>query len=160
VIARADGLGVTTVTIHNATIRNSIVVASGTNAEALETGSQPPATPATATYRNVTAVATGTGAVPIRAYATSLSSATIHLFNVIAYAGPGAISLRAQTDTSGATATITADHTDYQSADPVGAGASIVHGGGTVVEPPAFVNAAAGDYRQAVGSPTINAGLD
>lgn len=159
VIAKAQGdSGVVTATIRNATIRNSIVVASGANAEALETGAS--AGTVTATYRNVTAVATGTGAVPIHALADTGASATIHLVNVIAYGGPGALSLSARTDSSGATAIITATHTDYQSANGVGSNATIVDGGGNRAEEPAFVNVAAGDYHQAPFSYTIDAGVN
>jgi hypothetical protein len=50
-------------------------------------------------------------------------------------------------------------HSDY--ASPTGAGAvSSTSEGGNVKAPPLFANAAAGDFRELVGSPTIDAGLN
>ena len=112
------------------------------------------------TYRNVTAIATGAGGIPIEAEATMTASATIHLVNVIAYAGPGAISFQARTDNSGAAATISATHTNYKATDTIGINATIVDGLANQAEEPAFVDPAAGDYRQAPGAYTIDAGLD
>ena len=60
--------------------------------------------------------------------------------NVIAWAGPGAISLQARTDSSnGAQATIASTHTAYQSVNTVGTGASFVNGEGNRAEEPLFV---------------------
>jgi hypothetical protein len=159
VIAKASVTGEPTASIRGGTIRNSIVVTSATNGTALSTGTGSGET-ITSTYRNVTAIATAGGGVPIAASASTGSSATIHLVNVIAYAGPDALSLLARTDNSGAQAKITATHTNYQSADSVGSAASLVDGGGNRAEEPAFLNPAAGDYRQAAGAYTIDAGLN
>ena len=156
VIAKAP---VVAANILNSTISNSIAVSSGTNGRALVTDSGTNVSN-TSTYRNVTAIATGSGGVPIEATANTAGSATIHLVNVIAYSGPGALSLKARTDNSGAQAAITATHTDYQSSDTVGTLAALVDGGGNRAEEPAFVNAAAGDYRQAPGAYTIDAGFN
>jgi hypothetical protein len=158
VIARASGTGEPTATIQNATISNSILVASGTTSNALATGGS--SGQVTSAARNVTAIATGSGAVPIVASASMMASTTLHLVNVIAYGGPNSVSLRAQTDLSGAQATITASHTNYQTFDQVGIAKPLVNGGGNRAEEPAFVNPAAGDYRQAPGAYTIDAGLD
>jgi hypothetical protein len=161
VVATAHGdTGIVTAQIRNATIRNSVVVASGANARALatESGSGPPIT---AAYRNVTAVASGSGAVTIDAYAATQASVTAHLVNVIAYGSSGALPIQSHTDSSnGATATMTVTHSVYASWDVSGAAAKIVDDGGNRWEEPAFVNAAAGDYHQAPGSYTIDAGLD
>src|SRR5215217_3188266 len=148
-----------TAEIRNGTIRNSIVVASGPQAPAITTNMSK-AAPNTATYRNVTAIATGSHAVPIVALATNQGTVTVHLVNVIAYRGPAAFSLAAYTDNSGATATITATHTNYQAVDADGVFGKFVDGGGNRAEEPVFVNAAASDYRQAPGAYTIDAGLD
>ena len=113
VIARAPGNGDPAANIQNSTIRNSIVVASGANGRALVTDAGGNVN--TSTYRNVTAIATASGGVAIQASASYVTGkATIHLVNVLARA-PSGISLRAQTDNSGATATITATHSNYQS---------------------------------------------
>lgn len=160
IIARGTGPGYQTALILNSEIRNSVVVASGVNGRAIATttkGGFP-----TSTYRNVTAITTGSGGVAIEAQAQggATNAATIHLINVIAYGGPGALSLLALTDGSGAQATITVTHTNYQSVDEVGLFADFVDGGGNRAEEPVFVNPAAGDYRQAPGAYTIGAGLD
>jgi hypothetical protein len=161
VIVRADGgLGEPAARIRDATIRNSIVVASGTNAVALLTESNF-GPPITATYRNVTAVATGSGSVAIDAYGDVNGSVTANLLNVIADGGAAGLPIRAHTDSGpGAAATMTVTHSVYASSDVEGAAAKIVDGGGNRWEQPAFVNTAAGDYRQARGSYTINAGMN
>jgi hypothetical protein len=161
VIARGADLpgGLRTVWIADSVIRNSIVVTPGDHATALTTSSA--AVPRTGTYRNVTAIATGSGGVAIKAVASSLGAYTNVLArNVIARGGPGGHSLEAHTDSSGATATITVSHSNWLGGSKIGTKASIVDGGGNQSFAPAFVNAAAGDYRQAHGSPTIDAGLD
>jgi hypothetical protein len=113
----------------------------------------------TSTYRNVTAIANGIGGVAIETWAQAANTiANINLVNVIARGGPGGPSLMAQTDNSGAQAKITATHTNYQSVYAVDLGAKFVDGGGNRAEEPAFVNPAAGDYRQAPGAYTIDAG--
>jgi hypothetical protein len=156
VIAKAP---IDAVSIQDSTISNSSAVASGTNGRALVTDSGANLS-ITSTYRNVTAIATGIGGVPIEAKSSTTGSATVHLVNVIAYSGPGGLSLKASTDNSGAQAKITATHTNYQSSDVVGSGTAIVDGGANRAEEPAFVNAAVGDYRQAAGAYTIDAGLN
>ena len=60
------GPSAATAEIHNSTIRNSIVKASGTNGRALTTSSD--GGTVGGTYRNVTAIASGAGGIPIEAY--------------------------------------------------------------------------------------------
>jgi hypothetical protein len=161
VIARAStNTGAVTANIRDSAITNSIVVATGTNGAALGTENGFGGTAVTSAARNVTAIATGSGGIPILANAGTTASATLHLVNAIAYAGPGAVSLKAQTDGSGAQAAITVTHTNYQSVNTAGSNAAVTDGGGNRAEEPAFVNPAAGDYRQAPGAYTIDAGLD
>jgi hypothetical protein len=160
VIARTSREGgVVTATVRNGAVSNSILVASGANGTALATGAGNGEVVSTVA-RNVTAIATGSGGHPIHVSASTGASGTLHLVNVIAYAGPGRISLKAQTDNTGAQATITASHVSYQSVDAPGGTAKFVSGGGNQAEEPTFVNPAAGDYRQAPGSYTIDAGID
>ena len=128
VIAKAPGVGDPAANVQNSTIRNSIVVASGANGHALLTDG---GNVNTSTYRNVTAIATASGGVAIGAYASNVTGkTTIHLVNVLAYGDPSGISLKAQTDNSGAQATITVTHSNYQSGLSDGAGALLVDGGG------------------------------
>ena len=157
VLAKAGGSSATA-EVRNGTIRNSVVVASGPKGSAI--GTYANNATFTSTSRNVTAIATGSEGVPITATAVNGGIATVDLVNVIAYRGYGQISIAPFTDSSGAQATITATHTNYQSVNPIGGGAKFVSGPGNKAEEPLFVNAAAGDYRQAPGAYTVDAGLD
>ena len=148
------------VAINNSTIRNSIVVASGSNARAIVTATA--GGTLTSKFRNVTAIATGSGGVAVEAHAVVGGKATVEATNVIARGGPPLnFSFEAITDSSvGAQATILASHSNYTNQMTVGSNATITSGGGNQSNLPAFVNAATGDYRQAAGSPTIGAGLN
>jgi hypothetical protein len=158
VIAKAAGAQATA-EISNSTISNSIVVASGTNGVALRTLSM--GGTSLGTYRSVTAIATDVGGVAIQAVANDLFGyAGILARNVIARGGPGGHSLEALSASSGATAKLTVDHSNWLGASTQGDKALIVDAAGNQTAAPAFVNAAAGDYHQAAGSPTIDAGLD
>jgi hypothetical protein len=137
-------------------IRNSVVVAPGPDGIALQTLAVGGFN-ANGTYRNVTAIAEHDGGVAIQAEADYGAYAGVLARNVIARGGPGGHSLEALTDDSGATAKIVVDHSNRLDAVPVGSNASIVDGGGNQSAPPAF--APGSDYRQAVGSPTIDAGF-
>jgi hypothetical protein len=150
----AKGPGHPTASINNSTIRNSIVVSSNPNGGvALETASN--GANINSTYRNVTAIATTGWAIRAWAYADSVN---ILARNVIARSGPGLDSLSALAGNPGTSAKITIDHSNW-SGKMIDGNASIVDGPGNQNAAPAFVDAAAGDYRQAAGSPTINAGL-
>jgi hypothetical protein len=154
VIAR--GTAGDTAEIDKGTIRNSTVVASGPNGHALVTEASGDVN--TSTYRNVTAIATGFGGTAIQVRAGfAAGNATVNLVNVIARGGAD---LEARTDGSGAHATITATHANYLNAAKVGSNAAFIDLGGNQSYAPAFVNWAAGDYHQAAGSPTTNAGLN
>ena len=161
VIARSGGY-TATADVQNSTIRNSIFEASGDGgrallAEAIGVGNN-------TALRNVTAIATGAGAVAVEASASSGAggNALIGATNVIARGGPGGASFQARTDSSGAQATIGLGHSNYGAGtlSTVGTNATTTSGGGNQSAPVVFVDAAAGDYRQAPGSPTIDAGLD
>jgi hypothetical protein len=146
--------------IQNSTILNSIVVASAADGTAIQTSTA--GAENTSTYRNVTAIASGSGgrAITARAAFGSAGKATIHAINVIARAGTGGYGVRAFTDSSGAQATITVTHSNYTEENSEGTNAVITGEGGNQSDAPSFVDAAAGDYRVAPGSPTIDAGLD
>jgi hypothetical protein len=160
VVARGAGDGWATAIIQNSTIRDSTVVSSGAGGMALLTEAYN-GIPNKSTYRNVTAIATGTGGVAVKASVSYHANASINMVNTIAYAGTGALSLLAETDSSsGAYTSITYAHSAYQSADASGIAATLVDGGGNHLAQPSFVDAAAGDYRQPAGAWTIDAGLD
>lgn len=158
VVLTGAGPGFPTARIDNSTIRNSVVVASGTNGRAIQTSGWGNTADVTSSYRNVTAMATGVGGVAIEADAGSTGKATANLVNVIAR-GP-AFGLSAKTDSSGAKATINFAYSNRNGELRSGTNADIVPGSGNLAAYPNFVNPATGDYRQAPGSPTIDAGLD
>ncbi len=146
-----------TANVSNSLVRDSIFVAEGANGRALCTlaflGFQ-----STSSVRNVTAIATGGNGVAIYADASGTSVATINLVNVIARGGQGGADLKTTTFGAGA-ATISARHSNYGT-ESVNGGNIADGGGNQLFKDPLFVNAAAGDYRQAAGSPTIDAGVN
>jgi hypothetical protein len=122
----------------------------------------------TVTARNVTAIG-GTNGIGFDSSTGSPSTFTVNVFNSIARqtAGTGADVLAAARTTNSST-TINLDHSNYSSRDEIH-NCAVLPCSATVTDPttnnnqttaPAFVNAAAGDFHQATGSPTIDAGLD
>ena len=112
----------------------------------------------TSRLRNVTAVSTGSFGLIARALAGQ--DLTVEAKSVIARGGAG-VDVQAQTDSSvGTTSTIMLTNSNYATAAAVGAGTSVTAAGtGTnQTAAPMFMNAAAGDFHQAAGSRTINAG--
>jgi hypothetical protein len=161
VLRKTAGSQCTAVTVNDSTIRNSVVVAPGSGATALCARGVAGVLSASS-YRNVTAVATGSNGVAIEAYAANQwSRATAELVNVIAKGGTNGAGLWMHTDGSiGATATITAAHTNYANYWHLPPAAWFVDGGGNQKTAPTFVSAPTGNYHQAPGSVTIGAGLD
>lgn len=102
--------------------------------------------------RNDTLIATGPESVGISLFVVSAAAAvTIDATNVISEgthfdAEAGA--------TPGGTAAIAFDHSNFDTSK------GTVTATASQVAPPLFVNAAAGDYREAPSSPTINAGIN
>lgn len=109
--------------------------------------------------RNVTAIATGDESVGVQGGTTILAGAQSHkveLQNTIA-SGEGADLTAFANAVYQVATTISVSTSNYDDVetDP---GASIVDGGGNQTAAPLFLNAAAGDFREAAGSPTIDAG--
>jgi hypothetical protein len=146
-----------TADVRNSIVRNSIVTSSRDVGIAIMTAAN--GTNSASTLRNVTAIATGAGGIAIRSWGFA-GHANVLARNVIARGGPGGHDLDARAINAGTSAKITVDYSNWVDAATDGAGASIVEGAGNQSSAPAFVDAAAGDYRQAAGSPTIDAGLD
>lgn len=109
--------------------------------------------------RNVTAIGQGTGGHGIRIYAGSALAATIDAIGTIARGG--GVDVSARTDGSiGSSATINLDHSNFSTTQTDFGIASITSPSvsGNQTAAPIFANAAADDYHQVVGSPTIDAG--
>jgi hypothetical protein len=117
---------------------------------------------ASATLRNDTIIASGAGGEAVKVDPQfSSQTMTVNLTNTIARGTAADLYVGA---ISGATATVTADHSNFATVDNAG-------GGGTITAPapasgtnqtgaPAFVLAGAGDFHELVTSPTVGAGVD
>jgi hypothetical protein len=146
--------------IDSSTVRNSIVVATAPGGVAIRSNSS---TISNSVLRNVTAIATASGGVAVDTFAmTASGSVNIGANNVIARGGPGGASFRARTDNVGGHTTIGIGNSAYTAGTLAtsGSNAGFTFGLGNLGLDPIFVDPAAGDYRQAAGSPTINAGAD
>jgi hypothetical protein len=109
------------------------------------------------TLRNVTAVASAPDSVGIKVRAVP-AQLTLEGKNVIA---KGGTDIAAMTDSSGgASATLNLDYSNFATRSVEGTNASATEPGtlNNQTAAPLFVNAAAGDFHQAPGSPTIDAG--
>ena len=126
-----------------ATLRDSVCYASGSGVAGVLVSSS------SALLANVTAIAPGTNSAGLSVGGGGTVTGT----NVIAQGG-----FRAAL-ANGAGSTITLDHSDYATEYEASGGAVTNPGSGTnITAPPVFVDASVQDYRQDVGSPTIDAG--
>jgi len=139
--------------LKNALVRDSVVV-SGLNPIC----SSPDGGTNTSILRNITVIATEPASPAVNLYASG--DVTFNLTNVIAQGGPGGHALLVAGDGLGGHGTISATHSNFESVEKYGFDIQFVDGGGNQHVPPTFVNAAAGDYRQAFGSVTIDAGVN
>jgi hypothetical protein len=113
----------------------------------------------TATLRNVTAVALqATSARALNVQANSGGANTIEAKNVIASAPTVDVAASA---TSPSVAAVTLAHSNYDTRDASGTGASITQPttSSNQTAAPLLVNTSTGDFHQAPGSPTIDAGV-
>ena len=120
---------------------------------------------ATGVARNVTAVATGSGAVGIRSVYNAFTEPgtyTLDLRNVIASGETADIQATKQgygaSDGPG-NVVVSNSNFDVTGVEGVTGSATIADLGGNQTAAPLFVDAAHGDYREAPGSPTIDAGI-
>ncbi len=113
--------------------------------------------------RNVTAVGAGAGSAGILLDAgAGPAQLTLTAKNVITQGGVADV--RAVTTDSGASSSITLDHSNYETIDSDGVPGNenvTDPGSGTnQISPPLFANAAAGNFHQLAGSPTIDRGAN
>ena len=158
VYVQADGSGSTACSMFG-TLTDSICWANSSNGIGL---TLPELDSASATLRNDTIVAAGTGSEGIAADPDfSPDTMTVEMTNTIARGTAADILVGA---VSGAAASVTADHSNF---------ANVVLGstGGMITPPtagsptnqtaaPSFAQAGAGDFHELAGSPTIGAGVD
>ena len=164
VVARSGGAGPTCLpgVGVNPRLRDSVCHNTGANGVAVGTTAGCAGGPnpqVTALLRNVTAVATGSNSVGLGMDLVDGCNIRYEARNVIARGT--AADLAAVTDANPNTlATIAMASSSFETVSATGPGASITApgAGDNITEPPLFVNAAAGDFHQAQGSPTIDAG--
>jgi len=82
------------------------------------------------------------------------------LTNVIAQGGTAGVEDISVVTDIGGHAKVTVTHSNFEHLGGGGGNGEIVDGGGNQHDPPKFLDPATGDYRQAPGSVTINAGID
>jgi hypothetical protein len=141
-------------------IADSACIDTGTNGRAVSyDGSAETPTAVAAAVRGVTAVATGSGGTGLLVEAGNDVTLDVLATNDI-FQGGTDIESEATTATSHAALAI--DHSDFASAanptPPAGGSAAITPGTGNLSAPPTFAAAGIGDFREAAGSPTIDAG--
>jgi hypothetical protein len=140
----------------NCTVSDSVIRADGSFAVALF--AQPSISGNTGgVVRNVTAIATGSGSIGVAAAADeffSPGSYTLDMRNVIAAGAESDLEARQSLDGPGK---IVASNSNFDTVKQQGTG-MVIDAGGNQTPAPLFVDAANGDYREAAGSPTIDAG--
>ena len=135
------------------TLTDSVCWASGANDMAVNGAVSANFTPV---LRNVTAEATGQDGIGILYEATLSGHITLTAVNVIAHGGDADIESEA---TLPSTVIANTDHSNFVSGMENGSGGA-VNATAKQTAAPAFLNAAIGDFREAPGSPTIDAGVN
>ena len=144
----------------NATMVDSVCWASGPNGTAV---TELIVASVMGELRNDTLIASGTGGHAIGVFGKGDATMTIDMTNTIAHGA--AADIYATTDTNfGSKAVVNADHSNYASVTEVPGKGTITitpAGSGTNQDTaPVFADAAAGNFRELMGSPTIGAGVD
>jgi hypothetical protein len=136
-------------------VRNSLFYVEGQNGIALRSG--PTAiSKASSVVRNVTAIAVGSGSLGAESEYNEGTPGefTLELQNSIVQGGEA--DLKPVMGSKGP-GNILAGHSNFDKSTPVGE-AKVIDGGGNQTTSPLFVNAETRDFREAAGSPTIDAG--
>lgn len=147
-----------------AVIRDSVCESTATNQAAVRfiySGAFGPTAPSsTASLINVTAVATAGNSSAIDMRTMDVGIQTLNATNVIASGSGTAADVSAAN--GGASVTINLDHSNYDTQNEAGTSATVTDpGSGTnQVAAPQFADPASGEFHEAAGSPTINAGAN
>ncbi len=153
IIMRGAGSGNFTCQCSSGTIRNSVFISTGSTAALGLTSN---GGTSSLTVRNVTAIATQPGTTAIFVAHQAPGAVTYDVYNTIAYNLAGGFDVGA----GGPSATITFHHSNYDSPTQFGGGlVTDAPGDPHQTGTPLFSNAAGGDFSEAAGSPTIDAGL-
>jgi hypothetical protein len=155
--ATVSGKNTAAISVHlGCTVRDSLAIASGENSVALDGSAYNP-TSGSATARNVTAIATGSGSAGARSRNFEFINPTTFTLDVgnSILSGQGADVLATQEPSPG---NLVVGHSNFDLPKANGS-ATVTDAGGNQTAAPLFVDAAGGDYREAAGSPTIDAGI-
>ncbi|MGA2471531.1 MAG: hypothetical protein ABSG64_12695 [Solirubrobacteraceae bacterium] len=161
-IARTGAANQSGCVVIDATVTNSVCDGTGNDGYGLNSdigcGS---ACSTSSTIRNSDLYGTGSGGAGVYASAGSgPATVTVVLTNVIARGGAGGHDLVTLQSAAGATAAITATHSDYVTVDTSGGGTATAAGTPSNIETdPALVNPAGEDFHETAASPTIDAGV-
>ncbi len=145
-VASAGGLTNGACEVDNATLRDSVCVASSAGAPAILSSN------GTASVRNVTAEATGSSGIGIHATAAAAGSEQLELVNVIAHGAAHDISADAPL---GSSCSVTVTHSNYVTA-AASSPATISDDGTQQTAAPVFSDA---QYDESAASPTVARGL-
>jgi hypothetical protein len=156
---RVTGVGKDALGLHQSggcVVRDSVILASGEGATALLIAGM---NETTSVARNVTAIAQGPDSVGISSFNESIFVTpgvhTVDLKNAIAEGQKADLLAKPGFEYP---SEVLVSHSNF---DQVASedSSKIVDVGGNQTAPPLFANASAGDYREAAGSPTIDAGI-
>lgn len=138
------------------TLKDSVCLDTGGNSSAAGVNISS-ASPQKPVLRNVTAIATGSNSNGLSYQAGPSTVMTVSALNVIAR---GTMNDVRSAQNGGGTNAMTLDYSNFATTLPSG-GATVTTAGTlhNQTTPPIFANAAGGDFHEATGSPTINAGF-
>lgn len=153
-VVGSSGIGIFVGT--DCTIRNSLFLVEGAGGVAVHGGSSGSSN-STASVRNVTAIAGGAGSIGATSeyFQPEPGAFTLEFQNSIVQGGEQDLKPVVGAFGSGS---IAVTHSNFDKSSPEG-GAKVIDGGGNQTAAPLFVSAESRDYREAPGSPTIDAGL-
>jgi hypothetical protein len=154
-IVGASGTGA--YVFSDCSIRNSLFSVEGGTSRGLRAAASGSGT-TTASVRNVTAIASGSSSIgAISEYNEGVEgSFTLEIVNSIVQGAEQ--DLEALSGGKGP-GNISVTHSNFDTFKPVGEKAKVIDGGGNQATAPLFVDVEKGDYHEAAGSPTIDAGI-
>jgi hypothetical protein len=154
-VVGANGAGIYPAT--DCVIRNSLFLVEGNGGIALRAGSSE-STNSTASVRNVTAIATGAGSIGASSqyFQSAPGSFTLEIQNSIVQGGEQDMKPTMGAEGPG---NIAVSHSNFDKSAPPEGEAKVIDGGGNQTAAPLFVDAETRDFREAPGSPTIDAGI-
>jgi hypothetical protein len=154
-VAESQSMATGLLLISQCTVTDSVVVAAGPGAQAVHAyGYMTP--PVTGLVRNLTAIATGPGSIGVEAEDSNSVEPGSYQLDVRNSIVSGAMADLVAAKGAGGPGNIVVTNSNFDSS--AAESPATLTGAANQTAPPLFVDAAAGDYREAPGSPTIDAG--